>query len=73
MCQPEEALAPDALVRPEVMAPLAALLSLLLPEHDPWFTLTPQRQKQQMLETVLAVVLARAAPPPLLFIVEDLH
>jgi class 3 adenylate cyclase/predicted ATPase len=57
----------------EVVPLLAALLSLPLPERYPPLTLTPQRQKQKILEAVLAVLLALAAQQPVLFIVEDLH
>jgi class 3 adenylate cyclase/predicted ATPase len=57
----------------EVGPLLAALLALPLPERYPPLTLTPQRQKQQTLEAVLAVLLALAAQQPVLFIIEDLH
>jgi hypothetical protein len=53
---------------------LAALLRLDLPEERyPALQLTPQRQRQRTLETLLALVLAHAERQPLLCIVEDLH
>jgi class 3 adenylate cyclase/predicted ATPase len=52
---------------------LAALLSLPLPERYAPLTLTPQRQKQKILDAVLTVLLALAAQQPALFIIEDLH
>jgi class 3 adenylate cyclase/predicted ATPase len=56
------------------MVPLfAALLSLPLPEQYPPRTLTPQQQRQQTLEALLAWLLAEAGQQPVLFIVEDLH
>jgi class 3 adenylate cyclase/predicted ATPase len=58
----------------ETVPLLASLLSLPLPgERYPPLELTPQRQKQKTLEALLALLLARAAQEPLLFIVEDLH
>jgi class 3 adenylate cyclase/predicted ATPase/DNA-binding winged helix-turn-helix (wHTH) protein len=63
-----------ALPLPETVPPLAALLSLPLPEHRyPLQQLAPQRQRQQILEMLLNLVLALAAQQPVLFIVEDLH
>jgi hypothetical protein len=51
---------------------LAALVSLDLPEaRYPALQLTPQRQRT--LETLVTLVLARAAQQPVLLIVEDLH
>jgi predicted ATPase len=53
---------------------LASLLNLDLPEalYSP-LQLTPQRQRQRTLETLVALVLAHAGPQPLLLLVEDLH
>jgi class 3 adenylate cyclase/tetratricopeptide (TPR) repeat protein len=51
----------------------SALLSLPLPERYVPLALTPQRQRQRTLETLLAIILELAAQHPLLFIVEDLH
>jgi class 3 adenylate cyclase/predicted ATPase len=56
------------------VAPLfAALLSIPLPEQYPPLMLTPQQQRQQTLEALLAWLLAEAGQQPVLFIVEDLH
>jgi class 3 adenylate cyclase/predicted ATPase len=59
----------------EASVPLmAALLSLPLPENlYPPLTLTPRRQRQQTLETIVALLVEQAAHHPLLFILEDLH
>src|SRR4029434_3120040 len=57
----------------EVVPLLAALLSLPLPEYYPPLTLTPQRQRQKTLDTILDWLCAEAARHPVLFIVEDLH
>ncbi len=52
---------------------LASLLSLPLPDSYPPLNLTPQRQKQKTLETLLSWLLAEADEKPVLLIVEDLH
>ncbi|MGH8071117.1 MAG: ATP-binding protein [Candidatus Entotheonellia bacterium] len=52
---------------------LTALLSLALPERYEPLALTPQRQRQRTLETLLAVILELASQHPVLFIVKDLH
>src|SRR5262249_35729071 len=52
---------------------LAALLSLPLPAHYPALALTPQRQRQKTLETLLTWLAAEAQRQPVLMIVEDLH
>ena len=70
----EQTLRQWALPLPEMVPPLAALLSLPLPEpRYPLQALAPQRQRQQILDTLLDLVLALAARQPVLFIVEDLH
>jgi TOMM system kinase/cyclase fusion protein len=51
----------------------ASLLSLPLPECYAPRDLTPQRQRQKTLETLLAMILEMAAQQPVLFVVEDLH
>jgi predicted ATPase len=52
----------------------APLLALPLPEnHYPLLNLSPQRQRQKTLETLVAVLLELAERQPVLFIVEDLH
>jgi class 3 adenylate cyclase len=53
--------------------PLFAALLSLLEDRYPALALTPQRQKQQTLEALLALLVAYAAQEPLLLIVEDLH
>jgi class 3 adenylate cyclase/predicted ATPase len=59
----------------EASVPLfAPLLSLPTPEHQyPPLNLSPQRQRQQTLETIVAILLELAERQPVLFIVEDLH
>ncbi len=53
---------------------LAALLSLPLSEDQyPPLQLTPQRQRQKTLETLVAMLLEQAERQPVLFILEDLH
>src|SRR6266498_595800 len=52
----------------------APLLSLSPPEHHyPPLNLSPQRQRQKTLETIVAILLEQAERQPMLFIVEDLQ
>jgi predicted ATPase len=52
----------------------APLLSLSIPEDRyPPPNLSPQRQRQKTLETLVAVLLELAERQPVLFIIEDLH
>jgi predicted ATPase len=52
----------------------ASLLSLPLPENDyPPLHLSPQRQRQKTLETIIAILLELTERQPVLFILEDLH
>jgi class 3 adenylate cyclase/predicted ATPase len=52
----------------------APLLSVPMPEHHyPPLNLSPQRQRQKTLETIIALLLELAEHQPVLFIVEDLH
>src|SRR5262249_2443683 len=52
----------------------APLLSLPVPENRyPPRNLSPQRQRQKTLETIVALLLEHAERQPVLFIVEDLH
>jgi predicted ATPase len=52
----------------------APLLTLPLPEnHYPPLNLSPQRQRQKTLETIVALLLEFAEHQPVLFILEDLH
>src|SRR5438132_7883687 len=50
------------------------LRSLSLPENRyPLLNLSPQRQRQKTLETIVAILLELAEHQPVLFILEDLH
>jgi TOMM system kinase/cyclase fusion protein len=52
----------------------APLLALPLPEKRyPPLHLSPQRQRQKTLETIIAILLEQAEQHPVLFIIEDLH
>src|SRR5262249_17037124 len=52
----------------------APLLSVPIPEnHYPPLNLSPHRQRQKTLETIVAILLELAEQQPVLFIVEDLH
>src|SRR5262249_24684234 len=52
----------------------APLLSVPMPEnHYPPLNLSPQRQRQKTLETIIAILLELAERQPVLFILEDLH
>jgi class 3 adenylate cyclase/predicted ATPase len=52
----------------------APLFSLPLPEDRyPPLNLSPQRQRQKTLETIVAILLEHAERQPVLFILEDLH
>jgi predicted ATPase len=68
----------DALERanfssPEIVPLFAPLLSLPLPDRYPPLTLTPQRQRQKILETSLTWLLRLAQQQPVLVVVEDLQ
>jgi len=69
----EAALAQPPLSLAEVVPLFAALLAIPLPESYPPLQLTPQQQRQQTLQALLAWLLAEAAQQPVLFILEDLH
>jgi tRNA A37 threonylcarbamoyladenosine biosynthesis protein TsaE len=69
----EQALQTAGLPLGEVVPLMAALLSLPIPAHYPPLALTPQRQKQQTLEALVAWLLAETAQQPVLAIWEDLH
>jgi class 3 adenylate cyclase/predicted ATPase len=52
----------------------APLLSLYVPEHRyPPLNLSPQRQRQKTLESLVTILLELAKREPVLFILEDLH
>jgi predicted ATPase/class 3 adenylate cyclase len=58
----------------ETLPLLAPLLSLALPDNRyPLLHLSPQRQRQKTLETIVAILQEDAERHPVLFIVEDLH
>jgi len=58
----------------ETVPLFAPLLTLPLPEHRyPPLNLSPQRQRQKTLETLIAILLEQAEHHPVLFILEDLH
>jgi class 3 adenylate cyclase/tetratricopeptide (TPR) repeat protein len=69
----EAALTASGAALSEAVPLLAALLSLPLPASYSPLTLTPQRQRQKTLETLLAWLYAAAQHQPVLLIVEDLH
>src|SRR5215831_3436437 len=69
----EATLASSGLEPSEAVPLLAALLSLPLPASYPPLTLTPQRQRQKTLETLLAWLNAETRQLPVLLVVEDLH
>ena len=69
----EAVLTASGMALPEAVPLLAALLSLPLPASYAPLTLTPQRQRQKTLETLLAWLYVAAAQQPVLLIVEDLH
>ena len=70
----EAALSQYRLPREESVPLLAPLLALPLPENRyPLLNLSPQRQRQKALETIVAILLELAEHQPVLFIVEDLH
>jgi class 3 adenylate cyclase/predicted ATPase len=70
----EQALRPYRFTLAEAVPLFATLLALPLPadRYAP-LTLSPQRQRQKTLETILAMVLEQAEHQPSLFILEDVH
>jgi predicted ATPase len=70
----EQTLSQYRLPLEETVPLLAPLLSFPLAEDRyPPLALSPQRQRQKTLETILALLLEQAEHQPVLFIVEDLH
>jgi class 3 adenylate cyclase/predicted ATPase len=70
----EQALSQYRLPLGESVPLFAPLLSLSISEdHYPPLALSPQRQRQKTLETIIALLLELAEPQPVLFILEDLH
>jgi predicted ATPase len=70
----EQALSQYRLPLEETVPLFAPLLALPVPQHryHP-LPLSPQRQRQKTLETIVAILLELAERQPVLFIVEDLH
>jgi predicted ATPase len=58
---------------PEAVPLLAALLAVPLDDRSLPLTLTPERQRQRTLETLLTVVRGLTVRQPVLLIMEDLH
>src|SRR5262249_4701660 len=70
----EQALLQYRLPVEETVPLFAPLLTLPLPENRyPLLNLSPQRQRQMTLETIVAILLELAKHQPVLFIIEDLH
>ena len=70
----EHALSQYRLPLGETVPLFAPVLSLSLSEeHYAPLALSPQRQRQKTLETIVAILLELAERQPVLFIVEDLH
>jgi predicted ATPase len=70
----EQTLSQYRLPLEETVPLFAPLLSLPISEnHYPPLNLSPQRQRQKTLETIVAILLELAEHQPVLFIVEDLH
>jgi class 3 adenylate cyclase/tetratricopeptide (TPR) repeat protein len=70
----EQALSQYRLAVEETAPLLAPVLALPLPENRyPLLNLSPQRQRQKTLETIVTILLELAEHQPVLFILEDLH
>jgi predicted ATPase/class 3 adenylate cyclase len=70
----EQALSQYRLPLEETVSLFGSLLSLPLSEERyPPLNLSPQRQRQKTLETIVAILLELAEHQPVLLIVEDLH
>jgi class 3 adenylate cyclase/tetratricopeptide (TPR) repeat protein len=70
----EHMLSPYRLPLVESVQLFALLFSLPLPEDRyPALNVSPQRQRQKTLETIVAMLLELAEHQPVLFILEDLH
>src|SRR5262249_7253321 len=70
----EHALSQYRLPLQESVPLFAPLLALPVPENRyPPLNLSPQRQRQKTLETIVAILLKQAEHQAVLFIVEDLH
>src|SRR5262249_38840670 len=70
----EQTLSQHRLPLEESVPLFAPLLSLPIPEDRyPALHVSPQRQRQKTLETLVAILLEHAERQPVLFILEDLH
>jgi predicted ATPase len=70
----EHALSQYRLPAEDTVPLFAPLLSLPVPEHRySLLNLSPQRQRQKTLETLVALLLEQAEQHPVLFLIEDLH
>jgi class 3 adenylate cyclase/predicted ATPase len=70
----EAALSQYRLPLEETVLLFAPLLALPVPANRyPPLNLSPQRQRQKTLETIIAILLELAEQHPVLFIIEDLH
>src|SRR4030095_8155732 len=70
----EQALSQYRLPVEDTVPLFAPLLSLPISENRyPLLNLSPQRQRQKTLETIVAILLEHVEQHPVLFIVEDLH
>jgi predicted ATPase len=70
----EQTLSQYRLSLEETVPLFAPLLSLPIPaDRYPLLNLSPQRQRQKTLETIIALLLELAQHHPVLFILEDLH
>jgi len=70
----EQMLSQHRLPLEESVPLFAPLLSLPIPEDRyPALHLSPQRQRQKTLETIVAILLEHTERQPVLFILEDLH
>lgn len=68
----EKGLRPYGLTGEEVPL-LASMLGLAIADRFPPLDLSPQRQKERTLETLVSLVLSMAEKSPVVFFIEDLH
>ncbi|HWP91301.1 MAG TPA: adenylate/guanylate cyclase domain-containing protein [Thermodesulfobacteriota bacterium] len=57
----------------ETVSHFASFLSLPIPDSYPPITLTPQKQKEKLLEALISWLMEVAKNQPVLFVMEDLH
>ena len=57
----------------ETAALFASLLAIPIPDEQPALNLTPERQKQKILQLLETILIERSSRQPLLFLVEDLQ